>query len=387
MYNSQEHYDTLMKLCEGDSSFYYVDQVLDGLNYRIFSYRLAGYQEFTQPYARECRGHMFEVDQQGNMLRLASMPMEKFFNKDENPFTMNLVFDSVDFILTKEDGSLISTFSHNTGTLGDYDHVYVKSKTSVHSDQALAARKLLHSEKFRTLLETVRFFVDNNYTVNMEYTAPDNRIVVPHQTANLTVLNVRNMINGEYLSYDALRTIMVHKGSIDYLVANHMDTVTDCNEFINSIPDMTGIEGFVIRITYGETVKIKTNWYSALHRAKDSLNSPKALFEVVVSEAHDDLRASFADDPYVLNAIAAMETKVQGIYKQIKINVEDFYHANKHLDRKSYAILGQAECDKKYFGLAMSMYLGKEIDYKEWLIKHYKDFGIKDEVLEAATDG
>lgn len=58
--------------------------------------------------------------------------------------------------------------------------------------------------------------------------------------------------------------------------------------------------------------------------------------------------------------------------------VERFYEANKHLDRKDYAILGQNELDRMYFGLAMNKYSGKEFSYKDFLKKKWKDLGLKD---------
>ena len=77
-----------------------------------------------------------------------------------------------------------------------------------------------------------------------------------------------------------------------------------------------------------------------------------------------------------------MEKVVQGIYAKIKINVEKFYHDNAGLDRKSYAILGSQTLPRLFFSLAMNLYLGKENDYKDWMIKHYRDFGIKDDPIE-----
>jgi hypothetical protein len=49
------------------------------------------------------------------------------------------------------------------------------------------------------------------------------------------------------------------------------------------------------------------------------------------------------------------------------------------MERKDFAIKGQAELDKLCFGLVMAKYSGKEVDYKATLIKHRKNFGIKDD--------
>jgi len=373
--NAQEHFDSLMKLCEGDSSFYFVDQVRNMCKYRIFSYRLAGYSEFLLPYARECRGHMFEIDSDGKMIRAASMAPTKFFNHMENPITMDLDFSDCDLVMDKADGSPISSYMQ--------DGIYFKSKTSLNSEQAQAAMKLLH--KFPDLAGFIFRMECNGYTVNLEYVSPNNRIVLPYQTDNLIVLSVRSRQGdtyGEYLDHSVIASLMARYGCEEHLVKNYANEIEDFNAHLNSINEMSDIEGFVIRIRGGETVKVKTAWYVALHRAKDSINSPKRLFEVVVNEAHDDLRGVFPEDQFLLDRIEEMEKLVQGIYANIKVNVEKFYNDNAGLDRKSYAILGTQTLPRLYFSLAMNLYLGKENDYKEWMIKHYKDFGIKDDPVE-----
>ncbi|MFT2622084.1 RNA ligase, partial [Escherichia coli] len=53
---------------------------------------------------------MFELDVDDILVRIASRPMEKFFNLNETPFTMNLDLSKVKYMLAKEDGSLVSTY-------------------------------------------------------------------------------------------------------------------------------------------------------------------------------------------------------------------------------------------------------------------------------------
>jgi len=77
--------------------------------------------------------------------------------------------------------------------------------------------------------------------------------------------------------------------------------------------------------------------------------------------------------------ITEMETFAEGVYNHTVDQVERFYERNKGLERKEYAILGQKELDKKIFGLAMSKYLERPVDYKAFLRKHYKSFGVADD--------
>ena len=149
--------------------------------------------------------------------------------------------------------------------------------------------------------------------------------------------------------------------------------------FIEMIPDMKDIEGFVIQLP-NQFVKKKTEWYLTLHHNKDSINSPRRLFESILEEATDDLKAMFFDDELLIKTIEEMELKVEHIYNHLVDTVEKFYDANKGLERKDYAILGQKHFTiKPEFGLAMNLYLDKENDYKAFLKKHYKTYGIEDE--------
>jgi T4 RnlA family RNA ligase len=382
-FNPQTLYSDLLALCAPeDSPFYYVDHKL-GINlYRVFTYRLGQYSDFIKPNARECRGHMFQIREDGTMIRLAALPMQKFFNLGENPFTMDMDFSQgAELIMTKEDGSLISSYVDHPGKLR------LKSKTALESEQALAAMAYLASNK--PLHDFVEVMTGNNYTVNMEFTSPQYRIVVPHQHDSLTVLNVRNNATGEYMGYESVRALMRSKNCEPHLVANFAESVKDLKEFVDSVPSMndSGLEGYVVRLRGGETFKIKTEAYVALHRLKDSLNSPKRLFEVVVNEASDDAKAQFKDDPYLVSQIEDMEKVVAAIWVKLKHNVIEFHNANRALDRKSYAIKGQADLDRLYFGLAMTLYLDKEPDYKGWMLKHYKELGIKDDAIVVDDEG
>jgi T4 RnlA family RNA ligase len=218
----------------------------------------------------------------------------------------------------------------------------------------------------------------------MEYTGPQNRIVIGYMKPRLTVLAVRSNVTGEYYPLEGFE--MNWPDAAQFFVKNHIDDIDDVAEFMASVPEMEKVEGFVVWLD-NLTVKIKTEWYMVLHHLKDSINSQRRLYEAVVYETIDDVRAQFYDDPLALQTITDMEERVRPIYNNMVTLVEGFYEANKGLGRKEYAIKGQAECGKMYFGLAMSLYLGKEINYKEHMVKHRKDYGIKDDPTPTPKEG
>lgn len=360
-------YNELLELVWSNEAFFFKDQVLDDITYRVFAYRLASYSDFLLPSALECRGIMFEV-KDGNPIRLAAMPMEKFFNISENPMTMDLDFNNIKQVMLKMDGSLMSTYIHK-------GELRIKSKTSLSSDHAINAMRWLdlpEQAEFKTELYRICCL---GFTVNLEYTSPEPnmRIVIGYQEPRLTVLNIRSIFTGNYLQKEDLD---FYEETRNHWVDNI--EVENGTEFIESIANMTGIEGYVIQLNSGQHVKKKTTWYSVLHHTKESINNPRRLYECVLEEAIDDLRVMFADDAYSMKAIADMEIFVNGIYNHLVKRTETFYEENKDLDRKDFAIKGQQELDKKEFAIVMLIYTGKEFSYKELLKKWYDDFGLSD---------
>lgn len=380
LYNGYQEklYNNLLALAESNEAFFYKDFVVGDCVYRIFNYRLASYTDFLEPSALECRGIMFELED-GVMRRLASLPMEKFFNLNENPLTMDLDLSEVASVELKADGSLISTYMHNVKRLREHE-LRLKTKGSLESDQCIAAMKWLEDRPdFKHGLIVLGTL---GYTVNMEWCAPDNRIVLGYEEPQLTVLNVRRHTDGEYV--DIFKPSALGNPSLDVLRENHIDRleIDDPVSFVASIPKMEGVEGYVVELPSGQRIKIKTEWYLVQHRAKDSINSPRRLFEACVEEATDDLRSLFFDDPIVIKMIEEMEAFAEKVYNHTVDQVERFFERNKHMERKDYAILGQNELDRKIFGLAMSKYVGKDVDYKHFMRKHYKSFGVADDPEE-----
>lgn len=375
-------YSDLMELVEQSEAFYYKDFYLDNKIYRIFNYRLCSYTEFLMAGGMECRGTTFEVsdDTRGALaLRLASLPFEKFFNLYENPMTMDLDLSTVVEIADKADGSLITTFTHPASWFedneGDCD-LFVKSKGSLESDQAKDALRFLHRTDnirfYRELIGAERL----GYTVIMEYVAPHNRIVLGYENEELRVLGVRSREDGSYVYYDEIDSDVFPE------IAKRWTKLFDVENpktFIDSIPDMKDdIEGFVVRMEDGQRVKIKTLKYLALHHTKDSINSPRRLFEAVLEEATDDMRTLFHDDKLAIKMIEEMEEFVDHHYNHMVDTVERFFERNRNLDRKEYAILGQQSLDRSFFGLAMTKYLGKSVDYKSHMKKNWKSYGLRD---------
>jgi T4 RnlA family RNA ligase len=366
-------YDELMALVADGETFYFQDFDLEDTKYRIFNYRLSSYTDFMKPSALECRGIMFEVDGEGRFIRLASRTMQKFFNLNENPMTMGLDLSKVDTVELKADGSLISTYTHK-GALR------LKSRGSLFSEQAIDAMKWLELPQNVDFKAELLDLDNAGLTVNLEWCAPHNRIVIGYPEPNLTILNVRDRETGEYLSREAMELAIQPSRIISRVNLEGLDPA----HFVELIPAMQNdIEGYVAHI--GDLwFKVKTDKYCSLHHAKDSINNPRRLFEAVVDEGVDDLRSMFVHDTLAMQTIDQMQIKVNKLYNHMVVIVESFYESNKHLDRKDYAIKGRdpEAMDQMYFGLAMNKYIGREVNYKDFLKGKYKELGFKDEKVQ-----
>lgn len=342
-----------------NEAFYYVDQEgADGAEYRIFLYRLASYTDFLLPGALESRGIMYRNDPVAGWV-LVSRPMQKFFNWNENPFTMNVDLTKIEYAMVKEDGSLISTYIGTDGILR------LKTKGSLHSEQAIAATKWIYNgTPFSVdLLERVQKAEELGYTVNMEWTSPLNRIVVAYSTERLIVLNARDRETGKYMARE----------DVERFFGPHAVKIS--NLMVHDVAKALGTEGIVA--FFGDDadpqfMKVKADAYLKLHRLKDGVNQPNALFEAVVGDVVDDLRASFVDDPAVQLMINHMERLVHDAYNHFDCEVRQIHAKYRDCDRKEFAIAARKEADTLVpldsgaaFSVAMNMYLGRDERMKE----------------------
>ena len=357
-------YNNLMNLCKDpahEDAFYYQDYTSDDKIYRIFNYRLVNWTTFQNAIdAKKCRGTMFEIS---NEPVLASLPPNKFFNYAEGD--VDHTKNELIAIHVKLDGSLISTSMHN-GTLR------LKSKGSINSHQALNAMDWLslpENEKY------LKFLTHNssNYTFNMEWTGPNNRIVVGYPEDKLSLLSIRNNITGEetYVYEDFLFN---HAKSLPI----NNDNIT---ELVNTMYLEEVGEGYVLsfRTPEGESyrTKVKNFKYCNLHKIKDSISNPEALAELIIRGGVDDVYDLFADDIHTINLIEDMENKVVPIFNHMVSQTEKFYFDNKHLIRKDYAIKAKAEAEI-LMPLLMNLYIEREISYEDFAVRNlHRLFGIK----------
>lgn len=260
------------------------------------------------------------------------------------PFSSEPDLTTALYYMDKEDGSLISSFN-------DQGYVGLKSKTSLFSTQAGWAMEWLNLQP--ELKARVLELAESDYTVNFEYVGPKNRIVLGYDKAELRILNVRHNASGDYVEMDELYADPILR---PYMVAVY-DASECSDEWVGDVRKMEGIEGYIV-VLPDVTFKLKTSWYCALHHTKDSINSNKRLALVCLEDALDDLRGMFVDDELSKKKIEDFEMYYHTVMMQAFGRISDFVKANRHLERRDYAIKGQVEFkDASYmFGICMGQF-------------------------------
>lgn len=346
-------FDNLMELCSDESNtFFFVDTTSSMQSkFRIFSYYIASYSEWLKPDALECRGIMFELNENEVPVRIAARPPKKFFNLFENPFTEDIKDDQVGLAFKKEDGSLISSFI-------DKGELFLKSKGSLFSQQVLDAQKWLYDERRKPLLECLKWYAENGITINMEWVSPDNRVVLTYEEPRLIILNARHNITGEYID---LEDLVKDQTINQYMVDNHpFETI---NELIKEVQELKDQEGYVVYNSKGAepVFKIKCPWYVHLHSVKSSVSSDKNLWEAVAEGVSDDIKALFETDKASLDRIAKFESIYKKQFSFVYKTAIDIYNKLRGNSRKDYAIESQSILNEigypQLFNIVMRLYL------------------------------
>lgn len=295
--------------------------------------------EFTL-LRRECRGIAF------NTITglIASRPFHKFFNAGERDETSmaNLPFDKPHVIMDKMDGSMIRPIFVEDGCRWG-------TKAGLTDVAKLAETFAARRDKYDAFAYLCR---DMGITPIFEYVSRKNRIVVDYPVADMVLLAIRDNVTGYYWTVEEraslarefdIPLVKVYQGDIgdnsglENWDADSREGATE--KFVQSIRQSSDIpEGVVV--SWGNLmIKIKTDEYSELHRAKEKMATERNLITVILADKVDDLLPLLDEEQRV----------------RLTAFVDSFWNEMNHLDDAIafYYTQAKAEFDTKR-GFAVS---------------------------------
>lgn len=239
-------------------------------DYIVFNYLLSTNETFPveEPILREIRGIIF--NKEGKCIR---RPYHKFFNIGEKPAEeVEPIGPLNTIILEKLDGSMIAPFYSN-------GKIRWGTKMGVTDYTEQVEEFISKNPQYVKFAEVI---INNwNSTPIFEWCSNKNRIVVSHEEDKLILTAVRNITTGEYASYEQ----MLWLASFDKIpVVEFLHTFSQ-----ESIKEATQTEGVVVRFKNGQMLKLKSDWYVDLHKAKEAISSEKYVINMIFSNALDDL--------------------------------------------------------------------------------------------------
>jgi T4 RnlA family RNA ligase len=214
-----------------------------------------------------CRGLV--TDTEGNIV---ARPFKKFFNLEENKHTPTEDFE----VFEKMDGSLGIVFKYN-------GEVVYATRGSFASDQSKWMEKYAKEYNFKDIL------VDG-HTYLFEIIYPENRIVVDYEgQERLVLLGIIKTDSGEELPYD---DIVVAPWDI----VEKYDGIRDYSELKNKV--LQNHEGFVVRFSNGDRMKIKGEEYLRLHKIMTNISTTGVWEHLSTGGDINDLLKDVPDEFY-----------------------------------------------------------------------------------------
>jgi RNA ligase len=279
-----EHISDVLPALEGEGGEAF--GVMERGPFRIINYHYQDPTTFSGPHEalrRECRGLVFDLETG----LIINRRFHKFFNINEKPDTQHDVLDWSDqlhVVMQKVDGSMISPVFVGR----DYDHVRWISKMGI-TDTAMRAEEFVATRpQYRDIASEC---LGRGYTPIFEWCSRRDRIVIDHPQDDLVLLAIRCNHTGAYLGRNAIEEM---GGSHKVTTVKTFDGFSGAA--LDYARDIKDTEGFVIQFGNHHMVKLKTDWYVSIHKAKELLGSPRRVVENAINGTIDDLLAILPSD-------------------------------------------------------------------------------------------
>jgi hypothetical protein len=283
----------------------------------------------------QCRGLVT-----GNITgEVIARPFRKFFNIEENKYIPTSKFD----VYEKMDGSLLVLFNYK----GEW---VFATRGSFISEQAIKAKEIFYKK-----YETKELF--RHYTYLFEIIYPQNRIVVDYgDTEDLILLGAIETKTGDedditIYEYYGFNVVKIYDGIEDY---------TQLKQIIK--PNQ---EGYIIKFSNGDRIKIKGEEYLRLHRIMTNISTTSIWgclkngddIDKLLKDVPDEFYNKIQDYIEELNILfLEQRSSIEAEYFHIKINTMGY-------SDKAFALFIK---DNPYKSYLFALRNGKDITEQIW---------------------
>jgi T4 RnlA family RNA ligase len=279
----------------------------------------------------QCRGLV--TDDKGNVV---ARPFKKFFNMEEGKHTPTKDFE----VYEKMDGSL--------GILFHYEGEWIfASRGSFTSEQATKGRELLNKYDLDIL--------SPGYTYLFEIIYDANRIVVDYTFEDVVMLGCIKTTDGDECD------IWDDYYASPFELVMRYDSISDYSTLKEKIGDNE--EGFVVRFSNGDRMKIKGEEYIRLHKIMTEV-STKSVWEILSNGGSmEGLLKDVPDEFY--SKIKEYENELITQFKKIKHKYEWYFSLMPKDDRKKFAVSVR---ETEFPSILFAMLDGKDVEPIIWKI-------------------
>jgi RNA ligase len=286
----------------------------------------------------QCRGLV--TDEDGVVV---ARPFKKFFNLEEGKHTPTQDFE----VFEKMDGSMGIIFKYSGETIFATRGSFISEQSKWMSE-------------FATTYNYQDIIVDG-FTYLFEIIYENNRIVVDYgNQERLVLLGIINTETGEELPYNDIY-------SDGWDIVQRYDGIKDYSNLKNLVED--NHEGFVIRFSNGDRMKIKGEEYIRLHRIMTNL-STTSIWDVLSNGGNmENLLINVPDEFY--NKIKEYEDELKFMFNSLSndymIHFRDIQNLMEKVggDRKNFA---HAAKEYQYPSLLFGLLDGKDVSPIIWKI-------------------
>ncbi len=294
--------------------------------------------DYDAAIRRECRGIVFGPDG-----KVIARRLHKFFNFGEREETLSIDVQKQHLILEKLDGSMITPIP-----LGDV--IRWGTKMGLTSVAFQAEEFVARNPDY---VELARYCSRHGVTPIFEWCSRKQRIVVDYPQDSLTLIAARANITGDYWPYSELAWAG-HRFGIPIVQTKTIDgSAQQISEYVRGLG--SDIEGFVIRWDDGHMVKLKTDDYVRIHRAKDSIMQEKRVIEMIMAEKVDDVLPHLP--PHDKHALTRFSDEfVKGLIAMTNIIGDGFEKGMKAVegDRKRFAL--EVDMDSRHKSVCFAVW-------------------------------